>query len=170
MAGRSHRVEQTILVACELRDSEHYHYQDQGLQRFSVRLLPQTGDDMGEASRLAEMMVMPPRVMMESFHPGDMPAARELISGLEETPGLRLTALKPWEDDPAATVMRFVNDTPGPISARLGLDFAGGHLLSLALEPFEIRTLAITRSGKIVTLDLLEFEPDRKLHLLSEGI
>ncbi|TCT41994.1 alpha-mannosidase [Martelella mediterranea] len=154
----------------ELRDNEHYHYQDQGLQRFSVRLLPQTGDDMAEANRLAEMMVMPPRVMMESFHPGDMPAARGLISGLEEAPGLRLTALKPWEDDPAATVMRFVNDTSGPIAARLGLDYAGGHLLSLDLEPFEIRTLAVTPSGKIVTLDLLEFEPDRQLNLLSEGI
>lgn len=154
----------------ELRDSESYDYQDQGIQRFTVRLLPQQGHDMGKANQLAEEMLMPPRIMMESFHSGHLPAQQAMIAGLEPGSMIRLTALKPCEDDPHATILRFVNDSAKPESADIRLEFLNGASLKLDLAGFEIRTVRFSEDGSIRQVDLLEFDHDTPLPIISEHL
>ncbi|MDF0595149.1 alpha-mannosidase [Psychromarinibacter halotolerans] len=154
----------------ELREGEHYHYQDQGRQHFTVRLLPQSGGDMAGAHRLADLMTAPPRVMMESFHDGPLAAEGSGISGLDDAPAIRLTAIKAWEDDTEATVLRFANDTDAPASADLTLHFLGGQTLAVALNPLEIGTWVVPASGAPFRVDLLEFPPDHPLPRLSDGV
>lgn len=154
----------------ELRDNEHYHYQDQGLQSFTVKLLPQTDDDMSEAHRLADLMLTPPRLMMESFHPGTLPAETAGISGLETVRGLRLTAIKAWEDDPEGLVIRLANDTQESVAAQLVLHFRDDFELPVTLGPEEIGTWVIPADGAAFKADLLEFAVDRDLPHLSKGV
>jgi alpha-mannosidase len=58
-----------------------YSYQDQGVQRFSYELVPHAGDwRAAQPTRRAILLGSPVRAMLESSHPGELPAAQSFAS------------------------------------------------------------------------------------------
>lgn len=148
----------------------HYRYQDQGFQQFTCYVLPHGTDDIASANRLAEQLIHAPKAMFESFHDGKTAAERHLIEGLDQTVDVQLTAIKPHEDDPQATVFRLVNNGAEPATARFTAGLLGGREVVAELAPGQIKTIIVPAEGPTFETDLLEFEFDRDLPKLSEGV
>jgi len=154
----------------ELSEAEHYKYQDQGLQRF--RCLIVADDGSAPLDRLADTLVMPPRVMAESFHDGTVAPRQGHVSGLEAVPDVAMSALKPWEEDAEATILRLASNADAPREVRLTLDFLGGRVLEAKLAPFQIRSFLVPADPEraIREVDLLEVSPEQPLPLLSDRV
>ncbi|MET1052994.1 MAG: glycoside hydrolase family 38 C-terminal domain-containing protein, partial [Mycetocola sp.] len=74
-----------------------YSYQDQGLQNFSVELVPHAGDWRdADPDRRAILLGSPVRAMLESSHGGNLPSRHSFAS--DGGAGVRITALKGSED------------------------------------------------------------------------
>lgn len=77
-----------------------YSYQDQGIQRFSYRLVPHTkGWQQAGTARLAAELNQPPTALVESVHPGPLPATDSYLQ--IDAPNVVMSALKPAEDGDA---------------------------------------------------------------------
>lgn len=149
-----------------LSATARYSYQDQGIQRFRYRVLASIRDLVGDepvasvATRTAEVMNLPARTTFESFHPGDIAGRRGLVDGLPA--GVALTALKPWEDDPSATVLRVVNDSAATKDFSLRVGFLSAERdVPVRLDPFQILTLVVPaeHDEPAFEVDLLELVP-----------
>jgi alpha-mannosidase len=137
------------------KDGVRYSFQDQGLQRFSLVLVPHRGrwSDAGLTRRALELNERP-TTLMESFHDGPLPLA--LSFGSIEPDHLVLGALKVAEDDDDL-VARVVETAGRPATAVVRLP-GRAEPFTFEIEPYEIRTFRAAAGGDEppVETDLLE--------------
>ncbi|ASJ70741.1 alpha-mannosidase [Granulosicoccus antarcticus] len=143
-----------------------YSHQDQGIQRFTCRIVPQLdGGDLNVVEQLTAELCTPLRIMMESFHEGEINTSRGLIDGLDEAAGVMVSAIKPWEEDPSHTLIRLVNHSNITCRKELVLGFLNNRPLSVELEALQIKSWVIPPQDDVAPfeVDLLEFRPDHPL-------
>jgi alpha-mannosidase len=132
-----------------------YQYQDQGVQRFTLGLVPHRGGwaDAG-LTRLALEMNQRQTVLIESFHDGDLGPVASFAS--VEPENLVLGSVKLAEDGDEL-VVRVVETAGRPVTARVSFP-AWGRELTFEIGPWEIRTFRLPRdhAGAPVETDLLE--------------
>jgi alpha-mannosidase len=133
-----------------------YSFQDQGIQRFTLALLPHRGGwaDAGLTRRAMELNQRP-TVLLESYHDGPLPQAASYAS--VEPEGVVLGAVKLAEDGSADLVLRVVETAGRGGPAVVDLP-ALGRRVELDIGPFEIRTFRVPRDGdaEVLESDLLE--------------
>ncbi len=139
-----------------------YAFQDQGAQKFSYLLVPHAGDWRQVApTRRAAELGSPMRAMLESFHPGALPA--ELSFASDGAGSVMITAIKGSEDDtPAADlIVRAVETTGRAGHARIELPVLG-RVIEADFGPSQIRTFRLpTDGGEVRETDLIEWDlPD----------
>jgi alpha-mannosidase len=132
-----------------------YQFQDQGIHRFTLALLPHRGAwSTSVPARRAAELNQRPTVLMESGHAGRLPAMASY--GSVEPEGLVLGAVKSSEDEDDLVVR--VVETTG--QAALGVvDLAlWQRRFELEIGAFEIRTFRVSRDPDrpVVETDLLE--------------
>lgn len=141
----------TVLV-----DPERYTHQDQGVQTFSVLLLPH-GQHWSPAAmaRAAAELGQRQRAMMESAHPGDLPARAGHLR--VSAPGVLVSAVKVAEDGTDDLVVRAV-ERDGRAQAGVVVDVpALGVSVTRDFAAFQIRTVRVAlASGAVQDVDLLE--------------
>ncbi len=122
------------------RPGVRYAYQDIGLQRFRLALVPHRGTwrDDGLARRAA-LLNQPPVTLLESFHDGTLPATASYVS--VEPTNVILGALKAAEDGDGV-VVRLVETSGEAVEATVRLA-AWDRTATIAIGPFEIRTLRL---------------------------
>jgi alpha-mannosidase len=132
-----------------------YQFQDQGIQRFTLGLVPHRGSwSQAGLTRLALELNQRPTVLLESFHDGPLPAVASWAS--VEPEHLVIGALKVAEDGDELVVR--VVETAGR-SARAVVRFsAWDRELTFDIGAFEIRTFRLPREAgaAAVETDLLE--------------
>ncbi|WP_308493042.1 alpha-mannosidase [Microbacterium terrisoli] len=138
-----------------------YSFQDQGVQRFRVELVPHAGDwRAAQPTRRAAVLGQPVRAQLESFHDGDLPARHSFAA--DGGGSVMITALKGAEDPTADgstdLIVRAVETAGVPAAASFALPLAG-RVLEAEFGPFQVRTFRIPRDpeDKIVEVDLLEW-------------
>ncbi|HZC73091.1 MAG TPA: glycoside hydrolase family 38 C-terminal domain-containing protein [Jatrophihabitans sp.] len=139
-----------------------YTFQDQGVQSFRCLLVPHAGDwRAAQLARRAAELGAPPRAMLESFHPGALPAAQSFAS--DDGGQVMITAVKGWEDG-ADLIVRAVETTGRGGVARLRLPVVG-RAIEAEFGPSQIRTFRVpVDRGEIREVDLVErdvVEPGR---------
>lgn len=128
-------------------------YQDQGLHRLHLVLLPHGGDWRAvEPARAAAELAQPPLTLLESFHDGEL-ALRGSFGALE---GRGVTGTLKRAEDGGATIVRLVETLGRPTRASVRLP--GGRYTDLDLGPWEVRTLVVPDdpARPAVESDLLE--------------
>jgi len=133
-----------------------YEVMDQGVQRFTYRLLPHAGDwrEAGTARAAAELDQRPV-ALLESFHDGPMPQHRS-FADVRDAGNVVVTVLKRAEDGGGHVIRGYETDgVPG--SATIHLPFLRRTVLA-DFEPHEIKTLFVPddRALPVVETDLLE--------------
>ena len=132
-----------------------YQFQDQGIQRFSLALVPHTGRwSEADLTRRATALNRRPTVLFESFHDGPLPGVSSFLS--VEPENVVLGALKVAEDGDDL-VVRVAEAVGRPTEARLTFP-AWDREMQFPIGPFEIRTFRVPRepSATPVETDLLE--------------
>lgn len=135
----------------ELEEGGDFEYMDQGRQTFLVRLVPHPGDwrDANVVRRAAELS-QPPFALIETFHPGPLPAQRSFAD--DAGGDVVLTVLKGGEDGGYA-VRAF--ESAGR-AARVTLTVLD-RTIEADFGPHEIKTFVFPRGdGGAVETDLLE--------------
>ena len=137
------------------RPGVRYQFQDQGLQRFTLVLVPHRGtwDEAGLTRRAMELNQRQ-IILLESFHDGPLATSGSFVS--VEPEHLVLGALKVAEDGDDL-VVRVVETAGRPATARVAFP-AWGRDLTFEIRPFEIRTFRVPRDAAMaaVETDLLE--------------
>ncbi|MET0934176.1 MAG: glycoside hydrolase family 38 C-terminal domain-containing protein [Mycetocola sp.] len=146
-----------------LQNDGIYSYQDQGLQRFSVELVPHSGDwRKADPDRRASVLGSPVRAMLESSHGGILPARHSFVS--DAGGQVRVTAVKGSEDavDSAGSgtadlIVRAVETRGEPAITRIDLPVVG-RVLEEAFGPSQVRTFRVPRDPAlpVVEVDLIE--------------
>lgn len=141
-----------------------YSFQDQGIQRFRVELIPHAGDwRAAQPARRAAVLGQPVRAQLESFHDGDLPPRHSFAA--DGGGAVMITALKGAEDAAADgstdIIVRAVETTGAPAAASIALPLVG-RTLQAEFGPFQVRTFRVPRrpEGEIVEVDLLEWTID----------
>jgi alpha-mannosidase len=140
-----------------------YSYQDQGLQHFSVELVPHAGDwrDV-DPDRRAIVLGSPVRAMLESSHGGILPSRHSFAS--DGGAQVRITAVKGSEDavgsvgsGTADLIVRAVETRGESTLARIELPVVG-RVLEESFAPGEMRTFRVPRDPElpVVEVDLIE--------------
>ena len=141
------------------REGVRYQFQDQGIQRFTLALVPHLGGwQTASLSRRALELNQRPTVLIESFHPGSLPATASF--GSVEPDHVVIGALKVAEDGDDLVVR--VAETVGR-AARATIAFPEWEReVAFDIGAFEIRTFRLPRDPvePAVETDLLE----RPLH------
>ncbi|MCU1438447.1 MAG: alpha-mannosidase, partial [Naasia sp.] len=148
-----------------LSDESIYSYQDQGVQRFSYRLVPHGGNwRAAQPTRLAAQLGQPVRAMLESFHEGTLPPIGSFVS--DGAGAVMVTAIKGSEDASdgpggADLIVRAVETRGEAASVRLELPLVG-RTLDLDFGPSQIRTFRVPAdpAGEVVEVDLVEWPLD----------
>ena len=137
------------------RTDTRYAYQDQGIQRFTLGLLPHRGGwaDAG-ATREALVINQRPIVLLESFHDGPLAQTGSYIAVEPETVVAGAIKLAEDGDD---LVVRIVETCGRAAPARIMLPTSGREVV-FNIAPFEIRTFRIPRDPDrpVAETDLLE--------------
>jgi len=137
------------------RPGVRYSYQDIGIQRFRLALVPHAGgwQDAG-LTRRAILLNERPETLLESFHPGPLPTTASYVA--VEPVNVVLGALKGAEDGDDL-VVRLVETCGRQASARVRLAPIEREL-EVEIGPYEIRTFRVPRdpAGDVVETDLLE--------------
>ncbi|HEX5013350.1 MAG TPA: glycoside hydrolase family 38 C-terminal domain-containing protein [Candidatus Limnocylindrales bacterium] len=117
-----------------------YQFQDQGIQRFTLAILPHRGGwaDAGLTRRAIELNQRP-TVLVESYHDGPLPAAGSYVS--VEPENVIVAALK-VADDGRDLVIRLAETAGRAASARVTLSASGGEF-TVEIGPFEVRTFRV---------------------------
>lgn len=143
-----------------------YSFQDQGIQRFSVELIPHAGDWRdAQPTRRAAVLGAPVRAQQESFHAGDLPARNSFAD--DRAGAVMITAIKGSEDVPDATapggaaadvIVRVVETTGRTATASIDLPFVG-RTIEGEFRPHQVRTFRVPLDpdADIVEVDLLEW-------------
>jgi alpha-mannosidase len=139
-----------------LPEDGEYEVMDQGVQRFTYRLLPHAGDwrEAGTARAAAELDQRPV-ALLESFHDGPLPQHRS-FADVRDAGNVVVTVVKRAEDGGGHIVRGYeTNGEAG--SATIHLPFLRRTVLS-EFEPHEIKTLFVPddRELPVVETDLLE--------------
>ncbi|MFC7549302.1 alpha-mannosidase [Plantactinospora sp. GCM10030261] len=138
-----------------------YSYQDQGIQSFRYLLVPHGGDRRAAGlSRRAAELGAPVRAMLESFHPGTLPARQSYLS--DGGGQVLVTAVKGHEDggETPDLVVRAVESTGRPGRARIELPLLG-RVIETDFGPSQLRTFRVPRDGgEVRELDLIEWDLD----------
>jgi len=145
-----------------LSDESIYSYQDQGIQRFSYRLLPHAGDwRAAQPTRIAALLGQPVRAMLESFHEGSLPSSDSYAA--DGGAQVMITAVKGSEDPStgpggADLIVRAVETTGRPGTASLELPVVG-RTIEVEFGASQIRTFRIPADpdAEIVEVDLVEW-------------
>ncbi|HZX02885.1 glycoside hydrolase family 38 C-terminal domain-containing protein, partial [Kribbella sp.] len=142
----------------QLDEDGVYEYLDQGVQRFTYRLLPHDGDWRATAvvRRAAELnqRVTP---LIECFHAGPLPQAQSYLT-VAGADHVVVSVLKRAEDNDGATVLR-AYESAGR-AAEVTIDVLG-RSFGATFRPHEIKTLRLAADAEIapVEVDLLEWDP-----------
>jgi alpha-mannosidase len=137
------------------RPDTRYAYQDQGIQRFTLGLLPHRGGWAdAPATREALVINQRPTVLLESFHDGPLAQTGSYL-GVE--PANVVAGAVKLAEDGDDLVVRVVETAGRRAAARIRLP-AWDREIAFDIGPFEIRTFRILRdpSGDDVETDLLE--------------
>jgi alpha-mannosidase len=138
-----------------------YSFMDQGLQRFTYRLLPHgAGWQEAETPRRAAELNQRPIVQMESAHQGTLPMRSSFLRVSGD--GMAVTALKRAEDGGGVIVRCFeTNDRHTRATIELT---AWSRSIDVELRPTEIKTLFVPDdpSQPVREVNLIEWdeEPD----------
>ncbi|KAA9149178.1 alpha-mannosidase [Microbacterium lushaniae] len=143
-----------------------YSFHDQGVQRFSLELIPHDGDwRAAQPTRRAAVLGSPVRAQLESFHAGDLPPRRSFVD--DGAGAVMVTAVKGSEDVPDAAVadliVRAVETRGVPGSARIALPIVD-RVIEGEFRPHQVRTFRIPLdpAAAIVEVDLLEWPLDEE--------
>jgi len=146
-----------------------YSFQDQGIQRFSLELIPHAGDwRTAQPTRRAAVLGAPVRAQQESFHAGDLPARNSFAD--DGSGAVMITAIKGSEDvaegraDAAADIIvRAVETTGRAASARIALPMVD-RTFEGEFRPHQVRTFRVPLDpdADIVEVDLLEWPLDEQ--------
>ena len=137
-----------------------YQFQDQGLQRFVLWLVPHRGSwDAAGLTRRALELNQRPTVLLESFHDGPLPGVASFAS--VEPENLVLGAVKHAADGDGL-VIRVVETEGRAAEARVALT-GWGRELTFPIEPYEIRTFRVPSDPAMPVdeTDLLERPVDQ---------
>jgi alpha-mannosidase len=137
------------------RPGVRYSYQDLGLQRFRLALLPHAGGWAAAAlTRRAALLNQPPDAVLESFHAGSLPASASYLA--VEPENVVLGSVKVAEDGDDL-VVRLVEAAGRAARARIAAPLLRREL-AVDVGPYEIRTFRLPRDPSIaaVETDLLE--------------
>jgi alpha-mannosidase len=139
----------------EPRAGVRYQYQDQGMQRFTLRLLPHRGGwaAAGLTRRAAELD-MPVTVLVESAHDGPLPTTASYTT--VEPEHLVLGSLK-FAEEGDDLIVRVVETAGRGARARVDLP-VWGRAVEFDIGRFEIRTFRLARDPGVeaVEVDLIE--------------
>ncbi|MFL6056242.1 MAG: alpha-mannosidase [Actinoallomurus sp.] len=133
-----------------------YEVMDQGVQRFTYRLLPHAGDWRAAATpRAAAELDQRPVALLESFHEGPLPPHRSFatVSGADN---VLVTVVKQAEDGDGYVVRGY--ETAGVAgTATIDLPFLG-RTVTAEFSPHEIKSLLVPRDRELsaIEIDLLE--------------
>ncbi|MFL5725826.1 MAG: alpha-mannosidase [Chloroflexota bacterium] len=121
-----------------------YQFQDQGVQRFTLELLPHRGS-WADASiaRLASELNRPPTVLVESYHDGPLGQTGSYAS--VEPENVVVGALK-FAEDGDEVLVRLAETAGRQCAARLRLPGIGRDV-EVEMGPFEIRTFRVPSGG-----------------------
>jgi alpha-mannosidase len=137
------------------RPDTRYAFQDQGIQRFTLGLLPHRGG-WADAAATREALVINqrPTVLLESFHDGPLAQTGSYLAVEPET--VVAGAVKLAEDDDDL-VVRVVETAGRAAPVRIVLP-AWDREVAFDIAPFEIRTFRIPRdpAKPVAETDLLE--------------
>ncbi|MFC4243648.1 alpha-mannosidase [Gryllotalpicola reticulitermitis] len=144
----------------QLDDNGLYEYHDQGVQRFSYELVPHSGEwRTAQPTRRAAQLAAPPRAMLESFHPGELPHTLSFVDDGGDT--IMVTAVKGSEDPlpggGEAIIVRAVETAGVAGHARIAVPLAGREI-EADFGPSQLRTFLVPVDGQaeIIEVDLLE--------------
>jgi alpha-mannosidase len=132
-----------------------FQFQDMGVQRFSLSLLPHRGTWAdGDLARAASELNQRPTLLMESAHPGRLPPSASYASVTPEN--LVLGAVKVAEDGDDL-VVRVVETAGRSVRGVVDLPL-WQRRFEIEIAPFEIRTFLVSRDPdvEVVEADLLE--------------
>jgi alpha-mannosidase len=139
-----------------LPEDGEYEVMDQGVQRFTYRLLPHAGDwRAAGTARAAAELDQRPVALLESAHDGPLPQHRS-FAAVRDAGNVVLTVVKRAEDGDGHVVRGY--ETAGePGTATLHLPFLGRTVVA-EFGPHEIKTLFLPddRALPVVETDLLE--------------
>jgi alpha-mannosidase len=136
-----------------------YEYLDQGIQRFTLRLLPHAGDWRAAGTvRAAAELNQPAIAALESFHAGPLPQQRSLASVASDT--VVMAVLKLAEDDDALVVRAW--ETAGRAAQATFALPVIGRTFDADFGPGEIRTFRVPRDpdAAVEPCDLIERPED----------
>ncbi|MFL5779116.1 MAG: glycoside hydrolase family 38 C-terminal domain-containing protein, partial [Chloroflexota bacterium] len=139
------------------RPGVRYQFQDQGQQRFTVALMPHGGEGWIPAvTRRAALLNQRPATLLESQHPGDLPATTSYVA--VEPGNVVLGAVKLAEDPGGDLVVRLV-ETAGQACRAVVRMADWGREFSVQLGASEIRTFRVPAApaAAVVETDLLEW-------------
>jgi len=141
-----------------------YSFQDQGIQRFRVELIPHAGDwRSAQPTRRAALLGQPVRAQLESFHEGSLPGRLSFADDGGEA--VLVTAIKGTEDaghdGSTDVIVRAVETRGAAAHAEVRLPFVE-RTLSAEFGPFQVRTFRVPLDpeGEITEVDLLEWAID----------
>ncbi|GGK75017.1 alpha-mannosidase [Mangrovihabitans endophyticus] len=148
-----------------------YSYQDQGIQSFRYLMVPHAGDwRQADPHRRAAELGAPVRAMLESFHPGALPARQ---SYLDDGGGpVTVTAVKGHEDggDSPDLVVRAAETTGRPVRARIAVPLLG-RVFTADFGAHQLRTFVVPADGGPVReVDLIEWDLPSSGPVVSEPI
>ncbi len=134
------------------------HYQDQGIQQFTYRIVPHGGDfSAAEIPLWAMVLNEPPIPLLESAHTGPLPLRHSFAEAPAIVGHALVTVVKQAEDDPDVVVVRAYETAGAPALVDLRLAFLD-RTVPIALSPHEIATVRIPRDPvrPVEVADLLE--------------
>jgi len=138
-----------------------YSFQDQGVQRFSLELVPHAGDwREAQPTRRAAVLGSPVRAQLESFHEGDLPPRDSFAD--DGAGAVMVTAVKGSEDTPAIApadlIVRAVETRGAHAEARIEVPLLG-RVVEGDFRPHQVRTFRVPMDpgADIVEVDLLEW-------------
>jgi alpha-mannosidase len=143
-----------------LEPGEDHAYLDQGVQRFTYRLLPHAGDwRAAGVVRAAAELNQPPVAVVESAHAGPLPQRESFASA--EPVSVLLSVVKLAEDG-GDLVVRAYETAGRPVeAATIDLSMLGRRVRT-SFGPNQIRTfrVPVAPGEPVVETNLLEWPPD----------
>jgi alpha-mannosidase len=141
----------------QLDPEDDHSYLDQGVQRFTYRLVPHAGDwRAAGVARAAAELNQPAVALVESCHPGPLEQRHSFVA--VEPPSVMLSVLKHAEDRGGDLVVRAYETAGRPVErATIDLPLLGRRI-ETAFGPHEIKTFRVPLdpASPAVETDLLE--------------
>lgn len=141
-----------------------YSFQDQGVQRFSLELIPHAGDwRAAQPTRRATVLGAPVRAQQESFHAGDLAPVHSFVD--DGAGAVMVSAVKGSEDVPEGApvdlIVRAVETLGREGEACVELPLVG-RTITESFRPHQVRTFRVPLDpeAEIVEVDLLEWPLD----------